>query len=177
MLVLCLALLLAAAAEVTLQPQVAEQPGFTVIGIEARTNNTKEAGSDGIIGKQWQRLMSEHLLESIPGKLGPDIYAVYTEYASDANGDYTYILGAKVEPAAKPPDGMVRVDVPAGRYAEFTSEKGPVQKVVPGTWKQVWEYFSNARHGQRAYRADYELYDQRAADPANAQVAVNIGLK
>jgi predicted transcriptional regulator YdeE len=31
--------------------------------------------------------------------------------------------------------------------------------------------------GIRAFQTDYEIYDQRAADPANAQIDVYIGLR
>ena len=170
---------LIAIAEVTLKPRIVELPSFTVLGIAVRTNNAKEASPDGIIGQQWQRFMSEQLMGKIPGKLSPDIYAVYTDYASDANGDYTYILGAKVQTAHDGlyPADMVEKIVPAGRYAVFASERGPVAKVVVETWKQIWSYFQSGEHGKRAYLSDFELHDQRAADPNNAQVDIYIGLK
>lgn len=37
--------------------RVVQVDGFTVIGIAARTNNAREAGADGVIGKQWARMM------------------------------------------------------------------------------------------------------------------------
>ncbi len=152
---------------------------FKVAGIATRTNNAKEAGPDGTIPKLWQRLMQEHVLDNVPGKLDQSIYAVYTDYASDANGDYTLVLCAKVQssPEIVVPKGMVMNTVPAGRYAVFTSERGPVARVVVETWKRIWAYYQSPDHGARAYRADFELYDDRAADPANAQVDIYIGLK
>jgi predicted transcriptional regulator YdeE len=131
-----------------------------------------------VIGKQWQRFMSEGLLDKIPNKLAPDIYAVYTDYASDANGDYTFLLGAKVKnSAADLPAGMVKKTVPAGRYGVFTSARGPVAKVVVEAWQEIWSYFQSGENGTRAYHADFELHDQRSADPDNAQVDIYIGLK
>lgn len=169
---------LAAFAEVALKPRIVEVASFTVAGIATRTNNAKEAGPEGVIGKQWQRLMGEHLFDKIPHKQSPDVYAVYTDYASDANGDYTYILGAKVEGASGGlPEGMVENTIPAGRYAVFTSARGPVTTVVVDTWKQIWSYFQSDQNGQRAYKADFELHDERAADPSNTQVDIYIGLK
>ncbi len=160
------------------QPRIVELPAFTVVGIAARTNNAKEAGSDGIIGRQWHRFMSEQLLEKIPGKVSPEIYGVYTDYASDANDDYTLILGAKVQGSADdPPTGMVKTVVPQTSFAVFSSERGPVAKVVVETWQHIWSYFQSEENEKRAYQADFELYDQRAADPDNAQVDIYIGLK
>ncbi len=175
------ALVLASAAltETTLQPRIVTQQPFQVIGIATSTNNAKEAGPDAIIGKQWHRFMSENLINKIPNRVDQTIYAVYTDYTSDANGQYTLILGAKVRPIPNPtiPDGMVIKTVPAGRYAVFTTERGPVIKVVVDTWKQIWAYYQSPQNGQRAYQADFEVYDQRAADPNNAQVDIYVGLK
>ena len=89
------------------------------------------------------------------------------------------MIGVKFKPTADTifPKGMVIKTVPAGRYAVFASDRGPVAKVVVETWKQVWSYYQLPANGQRAYRADFELYDQRAADPDNAQVDIYIGVQ
>jgi predicted transcriptional regulator YdeE len=169
----------AAFAEVGLTPQIVSQESFQVVGIAASTNNAKESGPDAIIGKLWQRFLSEGILSKIPDKADQSIYAVYTDYATDVNGQYTLVLGAKVRPIPNPalPQGMIVKTVPAGQYAVFTSERGPVAKVVVETWKQIWSHYQSPANGQRAYRADFELYDQRAADPNNAQVDIYIGVK
>jgi predicted transcriptional regulator YdeE len=176
-----MALLLACAAltETTLQPRIVTQQPFQVIGIAASTSNAKEAGPDAIIGKQWHRFMGDDLINKIPNRVDQTIYAVYTDYTSDADGQYTLILGAKVRPIPNPkiPDGMVIKSVPAGRYAVFTTERGPVIQVVVDTWKQIWAYYQSPQNGQRAYQADFEVYDQRAADSNNAQVDIYVGLK
>lgn len=160
-----------------MKPKIVELNAFEVMGIEARTNNAAEAGANGLIPKLWQRVMQEHTMDGVPDRVGQNIYAVYTDYASDANGEYTLVLGGRVRTGTKPPDGLVVKAVPAGRYAVFTSQRGPVAKVVVETWKQIWSYYQLPAIGQRAYGADFELYDQRAADPSNAQVDVYIGLK
>jgi predicted transcriptional regulator YdeE len=173
------ALACAAMTQTTSQPRIVNQQPFQVIGIAASTSNAKEAGPDAIIGKQWHRFMSEDLINKIPNRVDQTIYAVYTDYTSDANGQYTLILGAKVRPIPNPtiPDGMVIKSVPAGRYAVFTTERGPVIKVVVDAWKRIWAYYQSPQNGQRAYYADFEVYDQRAADPNNAQVDIYVGLK
>jgi predicted transcriptional regulator YdeE len=174
-----LMVLCAALAEVPVKPRIVQLEGFDVVGIEVRTNNANEAGPNGVIGKQWRRFMQEGLLDRIPNRTDQNILAVYTGYASDASGDYTFVLGAKVRPAvdAPVPKGMVIKSVPAGQYAVFTSNRGPVAKVVVETWKQIWSYYQSPANGQRAYRADFEVYDQRAADPNNAQVDIYVGVK
>jgi len=169
----------AALGEVTVKPRIVDVESFEVMGIEVRTNNAKEAGADGVIGKQWNRFMQEKLTNRIPNRMDDNVAAVYTDYASDANGDYTFVLGAKFRPSPETlvPKGMVVKTVPAGRYAVFTSERGPVAKVVVETWKQIWSYYQSPANGHRAYHADFELYDQHAADPNNAQVDIYIGVE
>jgi predicted transcriptional regulator YdeE len=162
-----------------LTPRIIYQESFQVVGIEASTNNAKESGPDAIIGKLWQQFLSQGLLNRIPDKVDQSIIAVYTDYATDANGQYTFVLGARIRPIPNPvlPEGMVVKTVPAGRYAVFTSDRGPVAKIVVEAWKQIWTYYKSPANGERAYRADFELYDQRAADPNNAQVDIYVGVK
>ena len=181
----CLALLIATAwlltvgaaeAQDAMKPKPAELGGFDVIGIEVRTNNAHESSADGAIPKQWQRLFMEGVLNRIPERLGQSIVAVYTNYASDWNGDYTYILGAKVKPGTKAPEGLVSKSVPTGKYVEFTSSPGRPEQVVPEMWKDVWAYFQVPGNPTRAYGADYEIYDDMS-DPTNVQVKLYVGVK
>src|ERR1700757_1420638 len=76
---------------------------FTVIGIEARTNNGKESTANGIIPKQWQRFFTEGTPGKIPAVTGTNFYAVYSEYASDHNGDYNYVIGQAVKDGTAAP--------------------------------------------------------------------------
>ena len=80
-----------------MNPKVVERGAFTVVGIAARTSNAREVTAEGIIGKQWGRLMQEGLVAKIPNKADQNIVAVYTDYASDHNGEYMYVLGARVK--------------------------------------------------------------------------------
>src|SRR5258708_285941 len=128
--VIAATLLLSATAGISGEPsrmegKIAQVDGFTVIGVSARTNNAKEMTPDGVIGKQWARLMQEDLLSKISNKVDKNIVAIYTDYASDNNGEYTFVLGAKVNPGAEIPAGMVMKKIPAGRYAMFPSTKAP----------------------------------------------------
>lgn len=159
------------------KPKIVDVAGFTVVGISARTTNSKEMSGQGVIGEQWNRLMRENLLNKIPDRADANTIAVYTEYESDANGAYTFILGTKVNSGGAIPAGMVAVKVPAGRYAVFTSARGPTAKVVPEAWSRVWSSSKSALGGDRAYKADFELYDQRAADPQNGQVDIYVGIQ
>jgi predicted transcriptional regulator YdeE len=160
-----------------MHPNVVDEAGFTVIGIEARTSNAKEMSAAGIIAKQWARFMHENLAAQIPNKTDSSILAVYTEYASDQDGEYTFMIGARVESGAQVPPGMVVKKIPRGRYAVFTSDKGPVEKIVFETWQRVWSMPKSAPGGDRTYQTDFEVYDQRAANPRDTQVDIYVGIK
>jgi len=149
---------------------------FTVIGIEARTTNAKEATPDGIIGKQWQKLFGEGVLDRIPERMDRNVYAVYSDYTSDHNGEYSFLIAAKVKDGTTPPTGRVAKQVGAGRYAVFTSEKGPFAKVVPAVWQKIFR-LEDAGTLNRLYLTDFEIYDQRARDPQNGQVDIYVGVK
>jgi predicted transcriptional regulator YdeE len=151
-------------------------PGFAVIGIEARTHNAKEATADRIIGRQWHRFIDHAMAEGIPDKTDSNLYAVYSEYASDHNGEYTFTVGAPVKAQAPVPGDMVRKVIVAGKYAVITTQKGPFPKVIPGAWLEIFK-LEDERTLNRAYRTDFELYDERALDPQNGQVDIYIGLK
>lgn len=160
--------------------KIVHQPQFHIVGITARTTNAKEANpQERIIGKQWQKFFEEGVLQQIPNKLDYNIYNVYSDYAGDRNGEYSFTIGARVsEPPQTLPPGLVLKTVPAGDYAVITTEKGPVANVVIAAWKRVWDLEDQKQlGGTRAYKSDYEFYDQRAMDPQNAQAELNIGLK
>ena len=156
--------------------RIVEIPAFTVIGIESRTNNAKEASAEGIIGRLWHRFIDDAMADKIPEKRDSNLYAVYSEYASDHNGEYTFAVGAPVKAKTAAPAGMVLKDIPAGRYAVITTQKGPFPKVIPEAWLEIFK-LEEERKLNRSYRADFELYDERALDPQTGQVDIYIGLK
>jgi predicted transcriptional regulator YdeE len=160
-----------------MNPKAVQRDGFTVVGIAVRTSNAEQMTPARPIGKQWERLMGEGLLAAIPNKEDGKIVAVYLEYTSDKDGEYTYLLGARVTKAENLPTGMVAKKVPAGRYAVFTSERGPVQKVIVDLWRRVWATPKNELGGDRTYKADFEVYDERARNPTDAVVDLFIGIR
>lgn len=160
-----------------MSPQVLKVQGFTVAGMTGRTNNAKEMTAAGVISKLWGRLMQEDLLAKVPDRADDNIIAVYTDYASDHNGDYTYVLGAKVVGDSEVPAGMVATKVVTGKYARFTSERGPASKLVPELWQKINSLPRNAPGGDRTYQSDFEVYDQRARNPQDAIVDVFVGIR
>jgi predicted transcriptional regulator YdeE len=150
-----------------------ERHGFTIIGFRARTTNAAEATPNGQIGKLWQRISSDPVLEQIPNREDSNIYAVYTDYETDENGAYTFVLGIKVSKETSPPAGMVEQRVLPGRYALFESERGSAKDVGIETWKRIWAW---PERGKRAYKTDYEVHSGKD-NPQDAQVKIYIGVK
>lgn len=159
-------------------PRVVKESAFSVVGIAVRTNNAREMTGQGMIPQQWQKFFQQGILEQIPNKVDPTIFALYTNYASDRNGDYDFVIGAKVSKVSTLPPGMVAKTVPAGNYAILTSAKGPAAKVVPEAWQKIWTMEDKAQlGGTRVYRADYEVYDQRSQNPQDSEVDIYVGIK
>jgi predicted transcriptional regulator YdeE len=150
---------------------------FTVVGIETRTSNAREMSGDGPIGKLWAHLRSEDFLSRIPDRADSRVVALYTDYESDKDGPYTYVLGAKVSSAKDIPPGMVSRKVESGTYAMFTAQDRPPAQMVVDLWKQIWS-LEKPDQIHRAYKTDFEVYDGGPADdPSKAHVAIYVGLK
>ena len=158
------------------KPATTDVATFDVIGISVRTNNTTEAGGNGQIPQLWQRLFMEGILNAIPDRADEAIVAVYTNYAGDQNGDYTYILGSKVKTGAKAPEGMTAVTVPSGKYLDFVTDKGPGGEIVPKAWGEIYGYFQAPTSPKRTFKTDFERYDDMS-DPNAMQGHIFIGVK
>jgi predicted transcriptional regulator YdeE len=116
------------------------------------------------------------MADRIPDKTSPNLYAVYAEYASDHNGEYAFMVGAPVKAETAAPAGMVLTQIPAGKYAVITTEKGPFPKIIPDAWLQIFKLEDDGKL-KRTYQTDFEVYDERALDPQNGQVDIYLGVK
>jgi predicted transcriptional regulator YdeE len=148
---------------------------FTVAGVSIRTSNAREMTSDAEIPKLWQRLSSENYLARIPHRVDDRVVALYTDYESDKDGPYTYILGAKVSSKKDLPPEFVAREVASGQYAMFTEQGGPPPEMVINLWKRIW---SLEKPGglERAYKTDFEVHYGDAQDPAKSHVDIYVGL-
>jgi predicted transcriptional regulator YdeE len=85
------------------------------------------------------------------------------------------VLGVRVSSVDKLPTGMISITVPAGKYAIVDSEKGPLPEVLPKVWHKIWAMPATELGGERAFKADYEVYPE-GFDWQNAHIPVYIGL-
>lgn len=144
-------------------------PGFFVAGLSARTNNVHESSGIGKIAEIWGKFMQSNTGGSLTGKIGDEVYAVYSDYESDHSGDYTFLLGFKVSLLNDLPLGITGVEIPGGDYAVVTSAEGPPQQVVPATWFEIWN--DKELEEVRSYKADFERYGNQA------QVDIYLGIR
>jgi len=160
-------------------PKIVEKPAFRLMGIAARTSNAAETDpATARIGKLWERFSAESLPGHIPYQTEPGvIYGLYADYENGTDGDYTVMAGCAVRPGSTPPGTLTVTDVPAARYAVFTSERGPMPDIVVDSWSKIWAMTPGELGGERAYTGDFEVYDDRTANTRNAQIDIWIALK
>ncbi|HEX3472896.1 MAG TPA: GyrI-like domain-containing protein [Silvibacterium sp.] len=156
--------------------KIEDHESFAVIGVSVRTSHWKEAGGNGEIPNMWSRAMQDGTFDRIPNRADHNIVAVYTDYTSNQNGEYTYILGARVTSTDKVPDGFVTVTIPAGKYAVVQTDKGALPDVMPKVWQRIYAMPAKELGGERAFKTDYEVYPE-GFDWQNAQIDLHLGLK
>jgi predicted transcriptional regulator YdeE len=156
--------------------KVEEQPSFAVIGVSVRTSGQKEAGGSGEIPALWTRALQDGTFGRIPNRTDDKMLAIYTDYASDQKGAYTYLLGARVSSAEKVPEGMVAVTIPAARYAVIESDQGALPDIMPKVWQHIAAMSARDLGGDRSFKTDYEVFPA-GFDWQNTQVELRVGLK
>jgi predicted transcriptional regulator YdeE len=144
------------------------QPSFQIIGISIRTNNQKAAND---LGKLWSKFIGENTANKIPNKISEDIYSIYTDYESDHNGDYTTIIGCKVDSLENISEGLIGKEIPTNDYQQFTA-KGKFPECVQNTWGEIWNSGI-----ERSYVADFEVYGEKYMNMADAEVDIFISVK
>ncbi|MBW8309588.1 MAG: GyrI-like domain-containing protein [Candidatus Paracaedibacteraceae bacterium] len=150
-----------------------------LVGITCRTNNSLEMDPETAqIGTTLQKYFSENLAAKLTNRKNPGTtYCVYTEYESDVTGDYTYFIGEEVNSLEALPEGMFALTIPTQNYTKFTTKAGSMPMVCISAWQEIWAMSPQDLGGQRAYAADFEIYDNRAVDPRKTILDIYIGLK
>ncbi|MEJ8305661.1 GyrI-like domain-containing protein [Saccharibacillus sacchari] len=162
------------------------RPAFALTGFAARTTNAAEFGPYGKIPELWRTYYQSGLPLDSSIRKPHLIYALYTDYESDASGAYTLVIGHESAAADGPTPierrrfsedetERLRALVPDSRYRIFRTRKGPISEVVAETWGEIWAYYEQSSE-RRAYSGDFELYDTRDFDPEAAEVSIYIAV-
>ncbi|OIQ21026.1 MAG: AraC family transcriptional regulator [Flavobacterium sp. MedPE-SWcel] len=132
------------------------------------TNANNQAAQD--CGQLWQEFEKGGWFTKIPEKVNNKVYAVYHNYDGDHTQPYSYFIGCKVTPETTVPEGMVKVIIQSGDFIEFTA-KGKMPDCIGEEWNKIW-----TADIERAYKADFEIYDERCSDWNNAEIPIYIGI-
>ncbi|MGE8203547.1 zinc ribbon domain-containing protein [Heyndrickxia sp. NPDC080065] len=159
------------------QPRFITKEGFTFVGVSTRTNNATEVTPEGKIPEMWSNYYGQQTANRIPNPVDSSkTIALYSDYESDVTGDYDFSIGTLVRDKEELSKELVVKTVPSSTYAVFTTSKGKVFDIVPMAWFEIWKWFETSGV-ERTYTGDFELYDERCADPDNAQVDIYIAIK
>ncbi|OMC68294.1 AraC family transcriptional regulator [Paenibacillus odorifer] len=174
-----------------------EKAKMTLAGVSIRTTNEAEMGPDGGLSQLWETYFQSNVAGQIATVNPEYIYALYTDYESDASGAYTVVIGHEVaeerhlegsqleegeleeneiEESQLVENQFSYAAVPESKYMVFTTKKGPVFEVVAQAWGEIWAYFKESGE-VRTYTGDFEIYDSRNFDPADTQVEIYIAIE
>lgn len=143
-----------------------------LIGLALPFKTTNANGQSNIdCGNLWQQFEKESRFSAIPGKINNDILAVYHEYEGDYTKPFSYFIGCKVEKNTAVPDEMDSLTIPSGNYQKLTA-RGEMPNCIANAWKEIWE-----SDLPRAYRADFEIYDERSQNWNDAEVDIFISVE
>ena len=150
-----------------------------LVGLKARTNNQNEMNPETAkIGALFGKYLSQNMSGKIPNRTNPGVtLCAYTEYDTDEHGDYTYFIGEEVSTFDNIPEELQTIILPASNYQRFTTEEGKMPEIVIHSWQKIWKMTEKDFGGKRSYQGDFELYDQRAMDPANTSLDIYIAIK
>lgn len=164
-----------------MQKTVAQLPAIKLVGITCRTNNAhifESNPSTNQIAAAVQKYFQNGLFDKIPNRKNPGTtYCVYTNYESDFTGDYTYFIGEEVISFENAEPEFQQLSIPSQHYIKFTNHPGAMPGVCIDMWKKIWVMPSADLGGERAYIADFEVYDERSRDHQNVTLDIYIGVK
>lgn len=144
---------------------------FKIIGISVRTTNeNNQAAKD--IAALWGKFVGENVLEAIPNKIDTTVYSIYTDYESNHTKPYTTVLGCKVDNLNFIPDGMVGKSFDDGNYVKLSAKGDLMKGLIINKWLEIWAMDLN-----RAFTADFEVFGEKAQNPADAEIDFLIAVK
>ncbi|MGP7818597.1 GyrI-like domain-containing protein [Niallia sp. 01092] len=140
----------------------------SVAGIKIRTNNNRPTmGME--IGELWREFFEKGVYQSIPYKQNDKTIGLYTNYESDASGNYDMVVCCEIQQTSDLPLSIHKQTIPAGKYAKFIVH-GDVQTAVGAFWQKLWTMDLD-----RKYSADFEEY-QSGSDEKDSEIHIYISL-
>ncbi|MFA9240351.1 MAG: GyrI-like domain-containing protein [Candidatus Paceibacteria bacterium] len=124
-----------------------------IAGLSTVTNNELEMSEEnGKIALLWEEYFAKDIYKKTFDKANSDfMYGVYSDYESDASGNYKVTVGVEV---TKPKNAIVIEDK---KYLVF-KKQGELPMVVVELWEEIWDYFEKNSEYARAFEVDFEKY-------------------
>jgi predicted transcriptional regulator YdeE len=154
-----------------MQPVVVATDAMLVVGIRGRTTHRIEAvGQTAKIPALWRRFFVDNVASQIPGLLpDPAVIAVYSDYENADWGQYSLLIGRKVQSLDHLPKRIFGELVPAGPYLCFTVD-GPSREAPNAAWLEIRKFFERSHEYERAYTTDFEVH-------GDDQVSIYVAMK
>jgi predicted transcriptional regulator YdeE len=144
---------------------------FKVIGISVRTTNENDQAAKEI-ADLWGKFMSENVLDAIPNKIDNTVYSIYTDYESDHTKPYTALLGCKVKSLDNIPNGLTGKLFDGGDYVRLSAKGDLMKGLIVSKWAEIWKMDI-----ERAFDTDFEVFGEKAQNPADAEIDFLISVK
>ena len=124
-----------------------------IAGLSTVTNNELEMSEEnGKIALLWEEYFAKDIYKKTFDKANSDfMYGVYSDYESDASGNYKVTVGVEV---TKPKNAIVIEDK---KYLVF-KKQGELPMVVVELWEEIWDYFEKNNEYERSFEIDFEKY-------------------
>lgn len=90
----------------------------------------------------------------------------------DYNGEYTSLVGLKVNSIDQIPEGFIGREFNGGKYQKFIA-KGKMPNTVVKMWKEIWQKDTELK---RKYTTDFEVYGQNSQNGDNSEVEIFIAI-
>ncbi|CDH08197.1 GyrI-like domain-containing protein [Xenorhabdus bovienii] len=140
--------------------KIVDCSALSLVGISTCTKNAHEMdAATAKIMPLWQHFYQDIYPKQLSGNV---VYGVYSNYESDANGQFDVIAAVKEHEGdnAQTGSSFDKIELVAGRYIIFSGLAGEGNPVFQ-LWQQVWQYFEqpDCLH-QRSWKTDYEVFHQ-----------------
>lgn len=159
---------------VSMTPNLKEFEKLTIVGIKGEFIKALDPQSDNmeIIPKLWNDFFSR--IGEIKNISGPTVGAI--DSSTNTPKQMDYIAGIEVSSVSDLPEGMVSLEIPKGKYAEFIHE-GPVSN-IDKTLDYIYGSWLPSSKLQRTDGPEYEVYPENYnPDSETAKMSLRIPIK
>ncbi len=153
--------------------EIIEKGPFKVVGYGIKTNINSENFTKEVAAF-WGQYDINGWEEKLYSKLNPPKHGEVGVSASDEAGNLTYVLGVITDSIENVESDMIVVDIPAAKYAVFTTPpvdyskknglegKKEFEREIKNTWRYIFEkWFKNSGYQYDDSKMDFEYYDER----------------